>query len=141
MARGRGVGTSSASYEVDDEFEDALEAIEEAEEGKDSAWMSSERSLVAPHLWRWDMSLGERWSTIFSVLDLWSGLNSHLQATFSRAIEDLKVELQREILRANARVYEGKSAFGGTNTGLLCPASKPFELRTPSQSWSRKLLK
>ncbi|KAG2882903.1 hypothetical protein PC129_g18407 [Phytophthora cactorum] len=62
MARGRGVGTSSASYEVDDEFEDALEAIEEAEEGKDSAWMSSERSLVAPHLWRWDMSLGERWT-------------------------------------------------------------------------------
>ncbi|ETI29722.1 hypothetical protein L914_21561 [Phytophthora nicotianae] len=107
-------------YEVeDDEFEDALEAIEESEEEKDSPWMNSDRSLVAPQLWCWDMSLGERWSAIFSVLDLWGGLNIQVQEAFTRAIEDLKVELQREILRANARVYEGKSVIGGTITGCV----------------------
>ncbi|KAF1779378.1 P-loop containing nucleoside triphosphate hydrolase [Phytophthora cactorum] len=75
--------------------------------------------LIRPHAWHWDTALEERWNALFSVLNLWGDLNTRLQHAFAKQLEDLKVELQREILRANSRLYEGKSVIGGTITGCV----------------------
>ncbi|KAF4031045.1 ATPase family associated domain-containing protein 12 [Phytophthora infestans] len=106
-------------YEVeDDEVEVEIEAVEAFEEEEKTPW-TSDQQLMRPHEWHWDLTLEERWNALFSVLNLWSDLNTRLQHAFVKQLEDLKVELQREILRANSRVYEGKSVIGGTITGCV----------------------
>ncbi|KAG2789761.1 hypothetical protein PC129_g8833 [Phytophthora cactorum] len=107
-------------FEVeDDDVEVEIEAVEESEEDEKAPWTSSDQQLIRPHAWHWDMALEERWNALFSVLTLWGDLNTRLQHAFAKQLEDLKVELQREILRANSRVYEGKSVIGGTITGCV----------------------
>ncbi|KAI9990975.1 hypothetical protein PInf_018593 [Phytophthora infestans] len=106
-------------YEVeDDEVEVEIEAVEAFEEEEKTPW-TFDQQLMRPHEWHWDLTLEERWNALFSVLNLWSDLNTRLQHAFVKQLEDLKVELQREILRANSRVYEGKSVIGGTITGCV----------------------
>lgn len=108
-------------WEVEgDEVEEIIDTIEEIDDDEgESPWASSDEQLLLPHEWHWGMELKKRWSALFSVLNLWSDINSCLQRAFVKRIEDLKVELQREILRANSRVYEGKSVIGGTITGCV----------------------
>ncbi|KAG6967558.1 hypothetical protein JG688_00006251 [Phytophthora aleatoria] len=107
-------------FEVeDDDVEVEIEAVEEFEEEEKAPWTSSDQQLIRPHAWHWDTALEERWNALFSVLNLWGDLNTRLQHAFAKQLEDLKVELQREILRANSRVYEGKSVIGGTITGCV----------------------
>ncbi|POM71654.1 Hypothetical protein PHPALM_11746, partial [Phytophthora palmivora] len=105
--------------EVDDEVEEVSESVEEFEAEEKSPWVSPDQQLLSPHEWHWNMTLEERWSALFSVLNLWGELNTCLQHAFVEQLEDLKIELQREILRANSRVYEGKAVIGGTITGCV----------------------
>ncbi|KAG3141311.1 hypothetical protein PI126_g15554 [Phytophthora idaei] len=107
-------------FEVeDDDVEVEIEAVEEFEEEEKAPWTSSDQQLIRPHAWHWDTALEERWNALFSVLNLWGDLNTRLQHAFAKQLEDLKVELQREILRANSRLYEGKFVIGGTITGCV----------------------
>ncbi|KAG7382936.1 hypothetical protein PHYPSEUDO_004232 [Phytophthora pseudosyringae] len=107
-------------YEVDDdEMDDVIEEVDEFDDGDKSPWALSDQQLCRPHEWHWDMTLEERWNALFSVLNLWGDLNTRLQHAFAKQLEDLKIELQREILRANSRVYEGKAIIGGTITGCV----------------------
>ncbi|ETP10987.1 hypothetical protein F441_13483 [Phytophthora nicotianae CJ01A1] len=105
-------------FEVEDEDVEEEIDVEELVEEEKAPWTSSDQ-LIRPHEWHWDMTLEERWNALFSVLNLWGDLNTRLQHAFVKQLEDLKVELQREILRANSRVYEGKSVIGGTITGCV----------------------
>ncbi|RMX65665.1 hypothetical protein KXD40_008073 [Peronospora effusa] len=105
-------------YEVeDDEVEDAI--VDEIDEEEKSSWTLSDQQLMSPSEWHWEMTLEERWNALYSVLNLWSNLNTYLQHAFVKKLENLKIELQREILRANSRVYEGKAVIGGTITGCV----------------------
>ncbi|KAG1712488.1 hypothetical protein DVH05_000232 [Phytophthora capsici] len=107
-------------YEVgDDEIDDESEVEEEVEDEEKAPWAAPDQQLVRSSEWHWDMTLEQRWNALFSVLDLWNDVNSSLQKAFGNHIGDLKTELQREILRANSRVYEGKSVIGGTITGCV----------------------
>jgi hypothetical protein len=107
-------------FEVeDDEFKEVMETVEEVDDEDTAAWTSSDQQLLRPHEWTWDMPLEERWDALFSVLNLWGDLNTRLQQAFVKELEDLKVDLHREVLRANSRVYEGKAVIGGTITGCV----------------------
>ncbi|CAI5725458.1 unnamed protein product [Peronospora destructor] len=101
----------------DNEVEEAT--VEEIDEEEKSAWTLSDQQLVSPYEWHWEMTLEERWNALYSVLDLWSNLNAYIRHAFVKELENLKIELQREILRANSRVYEGKAVIGGTITGCV----------------------
>ncbi|RLN63252.1 hypothetical protein BBJ28_00018439 [Nothophytophthora sp. Chile5] len=106
-------------YEVNDDSEELLDTVEEEDDMDESPWMASNGELVPLSQWNWDMALEARWSAILSVLDLWGGLNTRVLQVFTKAIEEGKRELHREMLRANARVYEGKAVIGGTITGCV----------------------
>uniref|UniRef100_A0AAV1UG65 AAA+ ATPase domain-containing protein n=1 Tax=Peronospora matthiolae TaxID=2874970 RepID=A0AAV1UG65_9STRA len=101
----------------DDEEEDAISIVEEIEEK--TTWVVSEQQLLLPSEWHWDMELEERWNALYSVLALWGPLNGCVQDAVTKELNGLKVELHREILRANSRVYEGKAVIGGTITGCV----------------------
>ncbi|OWZ08827.1 hypothetical protein PHMEG_00018571, partial [Phytophthora megakarya] len=105
--------------EVDDEIEETFDTVEDIETEEKSMWVVSDQQQINPNEWHWDMTLEERWDALFSVLNLWGDLNTCLHHAFVKHLEDLKVELQREILRANSRVYEGKAVIGGTITGCV----------------------
>ncbi|KAE8993282.1 hypothetical protein PF001_g17594, partial [Phytophthora fragariae] len=107
-------------YEVeDDEVEDTVESVDAADEEEKAPWTAPDQMLMLPPEWHWEMALEQRWDALLSVLNLWGDLNSKLQHELAKRLENLKIEHQREILRANSRVYEGKAVIGGTITGCV----------------------
>ncbi|GMF43657.1 unnamed protein product [Phytophthora fragariaefolia] len=106
-------------FEVEDEeVEELTEIGDDAGEEK-IPWTAPDQTLVLPEVWHWDMELEERWNAILSVLNLWSDLNAKLQHELAKTIANLKIKHQQEVLRVNARVYEGKAVIGGTITGCV----------------------
>ncbi|KAL4165528.1 hypothetical protein KRP22_014238 [Phytophthora ramorum] len=107
-------------YEVEeDEYDEAMETIDEEVDEEKAPWTVLDQTMLPPEEWHWGMTLEERWNALFSVLNLWGELNTRMQHAFVKTIEELKIELHREILRANSRVYEGKAVIGGTITGCV----------------------
>lgn len=105
-------------YEIESDDVIEIDSVEEVVE-ETMPWVSSDQQLMKPLLWHWNMPPEERWNALFSVLSLWSDLNTRLQREFVQQIDNLKINLQHEILRANSRVYEGKSVIGGTITSCV----------------------
>ncbi|TDH66050.1 hypothetical protein CCR75_007122 [Bremia lactucae] len=106
-------------YEVEDDSIDLEIEVVEGDGGETKPWVVSDEELLKPDKWHWKMSLDQRWNALVSVLSLWSDVNTRLQGAFVKRLEDLKIDLHRELLRANSRVYEGKSVIGGTITGCV----------------------
>ncbi|KAL8000478.1 putative P-loop containing nucleoside triphosphate hydrolase, DNA2/NAM7 helicase, AAA [Plasmopara halstedii] len=105
-------------YEIGNDTVVGIDLVDKAVE-EAVPWVCSNQLVTKPHLWHWNMIVEERWNALFSVLGLWSNISTRLQLEFSKEFERLKFELEREILRASSRVYEGKAIIAGTITGCV----------------------
>ncbi|KAI9096945.1 hypothetical protein DFS34DRAFT_128949 [Phlyctochytrium arcticum] len=106
---------------------DELVGANDAESDEESASLDLNREssarmqarLLSPQQWSWTMTIDERWEASMGALDLASNLCADLVMACKEKGALLRKEYRLETVKANARVYEGKTIIGGTIVGCI----------------------
>ncbi|KAI9099988.1 hypothetical protein DFS34DRAFT_684986 [Phlyctochytrium arcticum] len=80
---------------------------------------SSGRQQVSPQEWSWSMTIDERWAASLGALDLALQLYGDLVKVCKLKVVLLREEYSLEMVKANAKVFEGKTVIGGTVVGCI----------------------
>ncbi|KAJ3187506.1 hypothetical protein HDU85_006800 [Gaertneriomyces sp. JEL0708] len=113
-------------FEVQDDDDDELAAarVDDADDESQSVASGTEisdmdTSRESPTTWTWDMSIDQRWEAIDKVVVRAKAICSQATKVLTAEINNCRKAYYFAKVRANARVYEGKSIIGGTIVGCV----------------------
>ncbi|KAI8995867.1 P-loop containing nucleoside triphosphate hydrolase protein [Gaertneriomyces semiglobifer] len=113
-------------FAVQDDDDDELAAarVDDADDESQSVASGAEisdmdTSRESPTKWTWDMSIDQRWEAIDKVVARANAICSQAAKVLTAEINNCRKAYYFAKVRANARVYEGKSIIGGTIVGCV----------------------